>query len=283
MTSRSAKREGCTRQPDGKDRLRATATSTLKCCSRPSRTPHDCSPPRDTCSSPVDTLAKRQELAVEAMAHVRSGTRLVIAGPPDSAESLVALERAIEQHGVRDRVTLWRTGSRRRRSATCSHLARLHVHPVRRGLLRLRLPRGYHSGSPHHVLDRAVCSRSSATGTPAWSPAHAGGARGGDRQDGATPRRAERWVGGHATSSRHWYTWQPVAEASPMSRVASRTSSRHSSGRGRGTSPSRSSRSSNPRRRCPPDPGPVRLEPAGADHRQRPRDSTAAARATSTG
>lgn len=50
--------------------------------------------------------AKRQELAVAAMAHVRSNMRLVIAGAADSLESLRSLERAIESHGVGDRVTL---------------------------------------------------------------------------------------------------------------------------------------------------------------------------------
>ena len=50
--------------------------------------------------------AKRQELAVAAMAHVRSRTRLVLAGAPDTVEALEAVERTIERHGVGDRVTL---------------------------------------------------------------------------------------------------------------------------------------------------------------------------------
>ena len=50
--------------------------------------------------------AKRQTLAVEALATTANGTRLVIAGPPDDAESLRRLEHAILRHGLEDRVRL---------------------------------------------------------------------------------------------------------------------------------------------------------------------------------
>lgn len=52
------------------------------------------------------TTAKRQVLAVEAMAHVTSDVRLVIAGPPDDDAALVAVHEAIERYDVADRVTL---------------------------------------------------------------------------------------------------------------------------------------------------------------------------------
>jgi glycosyltransferase involved in cell wall biosynthesis len=52
------------------------------------------------------TPMRRQQLLVHAIAHVRSGVRLVIAGPPDAPEHLHALERAIEQLQVEDRVDL---------------------------------------------------------------------------------------------------------------------------------------------------------------------------------
>lgn len=52
------------------------------------------------------TPAKRQVLAVQAMAHVRTRTRLVIAGPADTPEALDRLHRAIDDSGVSDRVTL---------------------------------------------------------------------------------------------------------------------------------------------------------------------------------
>ena len=52
------------------------------------------------------TPAKRQVLAVQAMAHVRTRTRLVIAGPPDTPEELSRLQEAIHDAGVADRVTL---------------------------------------------------------------------------------------------------------------------------------------------------------------------------------
>ncbi len=50
------------------------------------------------------TPAKRQLLAVEAMAHVPSPTRLVIAGAPDQPEHLVPVRRAIAHLGLDDRV-----------------------------------------------------------------------------------------------------------------------------------------------------------------------------------
>lgn len=55
--------------------------------------------------SRINTI-KRQSLAVQAMSHVRSGTRLIIAGPPDTPQALENLERLIEEHNLKDRVTL---------------------------------------------------------------------------------------------------------------------------------------------------------------------------------
>lgn len=49
---------------------------------------------------------KRQRLAVEAMRHAAPGYRLVVAGAPESPETLTDLERLIDQHDLRDRVEL---------------------------------------------------------------------------------------------------------------------------------------------------------------------------------
>jgi glycosyltransferase involved in cell wall biosynthesis len=49
---------------------------------------------------------KRQRLAIEAMRHVRSGARLVVAGAPDETVEAARLEAAIVEHGVEDRVEL---------------------------------------------------------------------------------------------------------------------------------------------------------------------------------
>lgn len=49
---------------------------------------------------------KRQHRLVEAMAQVRSDVRLVIGGPPDSAEDRSRLERLVRKHGLEKRVTL---------------------------------------------------------------------------------------------------------------------------------------------------------------------------------
>jgi glycosyltransferase involved in cell wall biosynthesis len=49
---------------------------------------------------------KRQELLVRAMAHVRSGVRLVLAGPPDLPEHLEALQQLIEELDLGERVEL---------------------------------------------------------------------------------------------------------------------------------------------------------------------------------
>jgi glycosyltransferase involved in cell wall biosynthesis len=49
---------------------------------------------------------KRQQLLVQAMAHVRSGVRLVLAGSPDAPEHLTELERQIAELGVEERVEL---------------------------------------------------------------------------------------------------------------------------------------------------------------------------------
>lgn len=57
------------------------------------------------CPSRISTI-KRQQLLVEAMAHVQSGVRLVLAGPADSPLELDALKRAIAVHAVADKVEL---------------------------------------------------------------------------------------------------------------------------------------------------------------------------------
>lgn len=52
------------------------------------------------------TLAKRQHLAVEAMAYVNSRVRLIIAGQPETLHDEEILKERIERLGVGDRVTL---------------------------------------------------------------------------------------------------------------------------------------------------------------------------------
>jgi glycosyltransferase involved in cell wall biosynthesis len=49
---------------------------------------------------------KRQRLAIEAMQHAAPGYRLIVAGAPESPETLVDLEQLIDRHGLRDRVEL---------------------------------------------------------------------------------------------------------------------------------------------------------------------------------
>lgn len=49
---------------------------------------------------------KRQQLAVEAAAHLSTDVRVVIAGAPDSPEQLRPLQELIGQHGLQDRVQL---------------------------------------------------------------------------------------------------------------------------------------------------------------------------------
>ena len=49
---------------------------------------------------------KRQFLAIEAMVHARPGYRLVVAGSPDSPESVQRLEALVDRLGVRDRVQI---------------------------------------------------------------------------------------------------------------------------------------------------------------------------------
>jgi glycosyltransferase involved in cell wall biosynthesis len=49
---------------------------------------------------------KRQLLAARAMAHARPGTRLVIAGAPDSTEALARLEAAVADEGVGDLIEI---------------------------------------------------------------------------------------------------------------------------------------------------------------------------------
>lgn len=50
--------------------------------------------------------AKRQHLLVDAMRHVKSGVRLVVAGPPDTSEDGDRLRRLVRDHGLDGRVTL---------------------------------------------------------------------------------------------------------------------------------------------------------------------------------
>lgn len=52
------------------------------------------------------TPTKRQRLLVEAMASVRSGVRLILAGAPDTPEHFYAIEHAVNRLGVSDRVEL---------------------------------------------------------------------------------------------------------------------------------------------------------------------------------
>lgn len=49
---------------------------------------------------------KRQHLAVEAMRHVRGGVRLLVAGPPESAEYARGLAEQVDRLGLRGRVEL---------------------------------------------------------------------------------------------------------------------------------------------------------------------------------
>ena len=51
--------------------------------------------------------AKRQTLVVEAMQYVRSRTRLVIAGPPDTPDDLRAVKERIEQLSLQHRIELY--------------------------------------------------------------------------------------------------------------------------------------------------------------------------------
>jgi glycosyltransferase involved in cell wall biosynthesis len=52
------------------------------------------------------SAGKRQALAIEAMRHVRTPVKLVIAGRPDSEEYGAGLEAAIDRYDLRDRVTM---------------------------------------------------------------------------------------------------------------------------------------------------------------------------------
>jgi glycosyltransferase involved in cell wall biosynthesis len=69
---------------------------------------HTCEPAEDFVFYPSRLVAnKRQALAIESMAHVTSGTRLVLAGRPERPEELDGLQRLIAEHGVGDRVELF--------------------------------------------------------------------------------------------------------------------------------------------------------------------------------
>jgi glycosyltransferase involved in cell wall biosynthesis len=52
------------------------------------------------------TPIKRQSLAIEAMKHVRSGFKLVLAGTPDVESYWTEIHKLIKKHGVEDRVEL---------------------------------------------------------------------------------------------------------------------------------------------------------------------------------
>jgi glycosyltransferase involved in cell wall biosynthesis len=49
---------------------------------------------------------KRQHLLVEAMRHAAPGTRLIVAGPPDTPDDAHRLEKLVESYDLADRVTL---------------------------------------------------------------------------------------------------------------------------------------------------------------------------------
>jgi glycosyltransferase involved in cell wall biosynthesis len=49
---------------------------------------------------------KRQHLLIEAMAHTPASVRLVVAGPPDTPEDAIKLQRLVERHALQDRVRL---------------------------------------------------------------------------------------------------------------------------------------------------------------------------------
>lgn len=52
------------------------------------------------------TRSKRQHLLVEAMAHVKSDVRLVIAGPPDAQDDVRRLDEAVQRHHLGKRITV---------------------------------------------------------------------------------------------------------------------------------------------------------------------------------
>jgi glycosyltransferase involved in cell wall biosynthesis len=52
------------------------------------------------------TLTKRQHLALEAMRHVRSGVRMVIAGPPETPGDAARLQELVDRYGLQNRVEL---------------------------------------------------------------------------------------------------------------------------------------------------------------------------------
>ncbi len=55
------------------------------------------------CPAPM-TDANRQHVAVEAMSHVRSPIKLVLAGRPDSEDYGLRIDRSIATHGLKDKV-----------------------------------------------------------------------------------------------------------------------------------------------------------------------------------
>lgn len=57
------------------------------------------------CGGRINAL-KRQHLLVEAMKHVRSNAKLVIAGPADCEADGTLLKKLVEQHGLKSRVRL---------------------------------------------------------------------------------------------------------------------------------------------------------------------------------
>lgn len=51
-------------------------------------------------------VGKRQKLLIEAMAHTKSGVRIVVAGPPESEDVARDLRQLVERENLSDRVTL---------------------------------------------------------------------------------------------------------------------------------------------------------------------------------
>jgi glycosyltransferase involved in cell wall biosynthesis len=68
------------------------------------------------CPSRLSAI-KRQTLLIEAMAHVETPVRLVLAGPPDEPQQLARLQAQIAEHGLEQRVELhgsWISEERKR-------------------------------------------------------------------------------------------------------------------------------------------------------------------------
>jgi glycosyltransferase involved in cell wall biosynthesis len=95
------------------------------------------------------TEHKRQWLGAEAMAHVRSDVRLVIAGAPDDDVQLRRLEATIEEAGVGDRVELIaRWISEEEKADLLSRCAGLMYIPFDEDSYGYPTLEAYHSGKP---------------------------------------------------------------------------------------------------------------------------------------